>query len=310
MVILFQSKGDDPDKWRRMFADVLPEADVRVGPDEVAEPAEVDYAVAWKPPQGLLKRFPNLKAIFSLGAGVDHLASDPDLPTHVPVVRMVDAGLTQGMTEYVAWAVLGHHRRMREYRELQAQARWEELEVPLGPGRRVGILGLGELGADAARGLVALNFQVAGWSNGRKRLQGVTSYAGADELGKFLTRTEILVNLLPLTPQTEGILNRHTLGQLPKGACLVNAARGQHLVEADLLELLETSQIAEATLDVFHQEPLPADHPFWSHPRVTVTPHAAAITPAETAAATIAENIRKIERGERPGPIVDFSKGY
>ena len=310
MVILFQSKTDDPEKWRRAFADALPEAELRIGAESVQDPAAVDYAVAWKPPQGLLKQYPNLKAILSLGAGVDHLASDPDLPTHVPVVRLVDPGLTWGMTEYVVWAVLGHHRRTREYRQLQAAHRWERLEVPLGPSRRVGVMGLGELGADAARALKAMRFEVAGWSNRRKQIEGVESFAGADELGQFLVRTEILVNLLPLTEQTTGILNRDTLGALPRGACLVNAARGGHLVEQDLLELLGTGQIAEATLDVFREEPLPAGHPFWDHPRITVTPHEAAITPAETAAATIAQNIRKIERGAAPSPVVDFSKGY
>ena len=310
MVILFQSKTDDPEKWRRAFADALPQAELRIGAESVQDPAEVDYAVAWKPPQGLLKRYPNLKAILSLGAGVDHLASDPELPTHVPVVRLVDPGLTWGMTEYVVWAVLGHHRRTREYRQLQAEHRWARLDVPLAPSRRVGVMGLGELGADAARALKALRFEVAGWSNRRKEIDGVASFAGEAEFGQFLTRTEILVNLLPLTEQTTGILNRHTLGELPKGACLVNAARGGHLVEEDLLELLGTGQIAEATLDVFREEPLPAGHPFWDHPRITVTPHEAAITPAETAAATIAENIRKIERGEAPSPVVDFSKGY
>ena len=310
MVILFQSKTDDPEKWRRAFADALPQAELRIGAESVQDPAEVDYAVAWKPPQGLLKRYPNLKAILSLGAGVDHLASDPELPTHVPVVRLVDPGLTWGMTEYVVWAVLGHHRRTREYRQLQAEHRWARLDVPLAPSRRVGVMGLGELGADAARALKALRFEVAGWSNRRKEIDGVESFAGEAEFGQFLTRTEILVNLLPLTEQTTGILNRHTLGELPKGACLVNAARGGHLVEEDLLELLGTGQIAEATLDVFREEPLPAGHPFWDHPRITVTPHEAAITPAETAAATIAENIRKIERGEPPSPVVDFSKGY
>ncbi len=310
MVILFQSKADDPEKWRQAFAAALPEADLRIGADSVSDVREVDYAVAWKPPKGLLKQYPNLKAILSLGAGVDHLASDPDLPTDVPVVRLIDPGLTWGMTEYVLWAVLGHHRRTREYRQLQAEHRWERLEVPLGPSRRVGVMGLGELGADAARALAAMRFEVAGWSNRRKEIDGIESFAGQDELGKFLARTEVLVNLLPLTEQTTGLLNRHTLGALPKGACLVNVARGGHLVEADLLELLGTGQIAEATLDVFAEEPLPASHPFWDHPRITITPHEAAVTPPETAAATIAENIRKMERGAAPSPIVDFSKGY
>ena len=310
MVILFQSETANLAKWRQALADALPGAELRIGADDVEDPTEVDYAIAWKPPKGLLKQYPNLKAILSMGAGVDHLASDPELPTHIPVVRLVDPGLTWGMTEYVVWATLAYHRRIREYRQLQAEHRWERLEVPLGPSRRVGVMGLGELGADAARALRAMRFEVAGWSNRRRQIDGVESFAGQAEMRKFLSRTEILVNLLPLTEETTGILNRHTLGELSKGACLVNAARGRHLVEEDLLELLGTGQIAEATLDVFREEPLPAGHPFWDHPRITVTPHEAAITPPETAAATIAENIRTIERGEVPSPVVDFTLGY
>jgi len=310
MTLLFQSKTDDPEIWRRHLRAALPEEDIRVYPDDLGDPAEIDVALVWHPPRGLLASLPNLKAIFSLGAGVDHLASDPELPRDVPVVRMVDPGLTEGMTEYVVLSVLRHHRRFREYAALQAAHRWEELPVPLARSRRVGVMGLGELGADAARTLAALRFDVAGWARSRKDIPGVTCFAGADELGKFLTRSEILVCLLPLTEETRGILNRATLGELPKGACLVNAARGAHLVDEDLLDLLDTGQIAEATLDVFHTEPLPPDHPFWDHPRILVTPHAASVTPPETAAQVIAENVRRLNRGETPGPIVDFGKGY
>ncbi len=310
MTLLFQSKTDDPEIWRRHLRAALPEETIRVYPDELDDPAEIDVALVWHPPSGLLASLPNLKAVFSLGAGVDHLASDPELPSDVPVVRMVDPGLTEGMTEYVVLSVLRHHRRFREYAELQAEHRWEELPVPLARGRRVGVMGLGELGTDAARALAALRFDVAGWARSRKDIAGVACFAGAEELGKFLTGSEILVCLLPLTEETRGILNRSTLGELPKGACVVNAARGAHLVDEDLLALLETGQIAEATLDVFHAEPLPPDHPFWDHPRVLVTPHAASVTPPETAAQVIAENVRRLRRGETPGPIVDFTKGY
>jgi glyoxylate/hydroxypyruvate reductase A len=281
-----------------------------VYPDEVGDPGQIDYAVVWKPPRGMLAELPNLKAIFSMGAGIDHLASDPDLPRHVPVVRMVDPGLTERMTEYVVMMVLRHHRRLRAYQAQQAEHVWRECHVPLGRERRVGVMGLGELGADAARMLAALRFDVAGWSNSRKAIDGVQSFAGAGELPAFLARTEILVCLLPLTRDTRGILNRETLGQLPAGACLVNAARGGHLVEDDLLALLDAGQVAEASLDVFQQEPLPPEHPFWAHPRVLVTPHVASVTPPETAAAQIARNIQRIEAGEAPHPIVDLDKGY
>lgn len=310
MTVLFQSHGDDPELWRKALQQHLPDEEIRVYPDELGDPAEIDYAVAWKPPRGMLKTLPNLKAIFSLGAGVDHLASDPDLPRGVPVARMVDEGLTIGMTEFVTLSVLRHHRRLREYQELQKQHRWEELPVPVAPKRRVGIMGLGQLGADAARALVGLRFDVAGWARSPKQVEGVEVYSGERGMGPFLVRTDILVCLLPLTEETRGILNRHTMGELPRGACVVNVARGGHLVEDDLLELLKTGQIAEATLDVTAREPLPEVHPFWDHPRIQITPHVAAITPPETAAEVIAQNIARMKRGEAPFPIVDFDKGY
>lgn len=310
MTVLFQSHGDDPEVWRAALQRHLPDEEIRIFPDELGDPAEIDFAIAWKPPRGMLKTLPNLKAIFSLGAGIDHLASDPDLPRDVPVVRLVDRGLTIGMTEFVTLSVLRHHRRLREYAELQAQHRWKELPVPLAPNRRVGIMGLGELGADAARALTALRFDVAGWARSPKEVEGVEVYTGERGMGPFLVRTDILVCLLPLTEETRGILNRHTMGELPRGACVVNVARGGHLVEEDLLELLKTGQIAEATLDVTQSEPLPEDHPFWDHPRIQITPHAAAVTPPETAAEVIAGNIARMKRGETPHPVVDFDKGY
>lgn len=311
MTILFQSDhSGDPEVWRRLLQQHLPDEAVRVYPDELTDPGEIDYALVWKPPRGMLKGLPYLKAIFSLGAGVDHLATDPELPTDVPVVRLVDPGLTERMTEFVTLTVLRHHRRLREYEELQRAHTWEELDVPLARDRRVGILGLGELGADAARMLRALRFDVAGWSNSRKDLDGVESYAGAGELDSFLARSDILVCLLPLTEATRGLLNRDTLGRLPKGACVINVGRGPQVVDDDLLALLESGHIAEASLDVFHEEPLPADHPYWSHPRVLVTPHVASATPPETAAEVLADNIRRMRRGEAPFPIVDAGKGY
>lgn len=310
MTILFYSPDDDPAAWRAMLRRHLPDEDIRIYPDELGDPADIDYAAVWKPPAGMLRELSNLKAIFSLGAGIDHLASEPELPAGVPVVRMVDAGLMEGMTEFVVLTVLRHHRRLVDYAAQQREHLWRQLPTPLARDRRVGVMGLGELGADCARALSALRFDVAGWSRSRKEIEGVACYAGEDELGAFLVRSEILVCLLPLTEATRGILNRHTLGELPKGACVINVGRGAQLVEADLLELLETGQIAEASLDVFQEEPLPPAHPFWDHPQVMVTPHVAAVTPPETAAAVIAENIRRMQRGEKPGPIVNFDKGY
>lgn len=310
MAILFQSVDDPPEVWREHLQAAMPDADIRVWPDEVGDESEIDYALVWQPPAGMLKRFPNLKAIISLGAGVDHLASDPELPRDVPVVRMVDRGLVVGMTEFVTLAVLRHHRRLREYEESQRRHTWERHGVPLAMSRRVGILGLGVLGRDAADVLVKLRFDVAGWARAPKEVPGVTCYHGPDGLNDLLARTDILVCLLPLTEETEGILNADTLGRLPPGASVVNVARGGHVAEEDLLAALDSGQIGEATLDVFRDEPLPADHPFWSHPRVLVTPHVASITPPETAAKVVAETIRSHQAGEPLEHVVDFDKGY
>lgn len=310
MAILFMSILDDAARWRRGLAAVLPTETIQFYPDELSDPAAIEYAVVWQPPPGLLASLPNLKAIFSMGAGVDHILADPDLPSDVPVVRMVDTGLTEGMTEFVVAAVLAQHRRFAEYAAQQATRTWRELPVPLARHRRVGILGLGELGRDAARALAVLRFDVAGWARSRKDLAGVAAYAGWDELDAFLARSEILVCLLPLTEETRGVLDRRTLARLPAGAGVINVARGGHVVDDDLLALLDSGHIAEATLDVFHEEPLPAEHSFWTHPRIRLTPHIASVTPPETAAGVIAANIQRMKRGEAPWPVVGQGRGY
>ena len=309
MALLFFSESDRADPWRTALAQHMPELDVRIWPD-VGDPAEVEFTLVWKPPAGWYRQFPNLKAILSLGAGVDHIFLDPDLPEGVPVVRMVDPGLVIGMTEYVLLHVLRYHRDVPAYEALQRQARWEQIPQTLPGNRRVGIMGIGVLGGDAAAKLVALGFDVAGWSRTPKTLPGVTTFDGAAGLKEFLARTEILVCLLPLTPDTEGILNADLLGQLPRGACLINAARGGHLVDDALIGALDSGHLAGATLDVFHQEPMPPDHPFWAHPAITVTPHVAAITMAETATAGLVENIRRVLRGETPENVVNRQARY
>jgi glyoxylate/hydroxypyruvate reductase A len=226
------------------------------------------------------------------------------------VVRLVDRALTQGMSEYVLYWVIHYHRRMGDYADMVARKQWANLLQADTRLRRVGILGLGELGTDAARKLVALEFDVAGWSRSPKDIDGVESFTGEAGLAPFLARTEILACLLPLTPETEGIINRDTLAALPEGAVVINSARGGHVVEDDLLAALDSGHIAGATLDVFRTEPLPAEHPFWGHPKVTVTPHMASLTVPHSAAQWIAENIRRIERGEAPLNVVDLKTGY
>lgn len=309
MALLFKSDIDRPESWIPALRHALPDMEVRDWPDR-GDPAEIEYALVWKPPHGYLKSLPHLKAILSIGAGIDHLTGDPDLPRDKPLVRMVEPGLTAGMTEYVVMQSLFHHRRMLDYRDMQARKDWTELQ-PVAPWqRRVGVMGLGELGADAVERLVHLRFDVAGWSRSRKNLPGVACFAGAAELPAFLQRCDILVCLLPLTEETDGILNADTFARLPRGACLINVGRGEHLVEADLLAALDSGQLDSATLDVFRTEPLPADSPLWTHPRVVVTPHVASMTIPQTAAEAVARAIRTLERGGTPPGTVDLSRGY
>ena len=234
MALLFRSTVDSAARWRAQLTRLTQELEVRVWP-EIGNPAEIDYALVWRPEPGFLASLPNLKLILSLGAGVDHLLGDPQLPRHVPIVRLVDPHMTDAMSEYVVLQVLRLHRRDLDYRAQQEAGVWRELDQQNAAERRVGILGLGELGQDAAKKLTALGFDVAGWSRSEKNIAGIASYAGAAGLAPLLGRSEILVCLLPLTAETEGILNASTLALLPKGAALVNAARGAHLVEDDLL---------------------------------------------------------------------------
>ncbi len=309
MALLFYSESDDPAPWIEALAAHLPDLEFRVWPD-VGDADDIEFALVWLPPRGLLAGLPRLQAIFHLGAGIEHILDDPDLPRHVPVVRLVDPGLTVGMTEFVVMRVLHYHRRMPEY-EAQSRDRVWRLLPQTHPGdRRVGILGLGELGGAAARALARFGLDVAGWSRGPKSIDGVACHHGEDGLFAVLEHSEILVCMLPLTPETEAILDATTLGALPPGAHLINVARGAHVVDDDLLALLDSGHVAHATLDVFRTEPLADDHPFWTHPRVMVMPHAAAWTLAKTAAETIADNIARHRAGESMTHVVDLDKGY
>jgi glyoxylate/hydroxypyruvate reductase A len=311
-VVLYNCPNDsaeDTAAWRRYLAAHDSTIEFRVWPD-TGPVEEIDYVLAWLSKPGDLRRYPNLKTIFWLGAGVDHLLKDRELPRHVPIVRLVDEGLTAGMTEYVLLHVLRYHRRLPELEAQQREGVWRQLTFPLAKDRRVGIMGLGVLGRDAAARLVDLGFDVAGWSRSPKAVDHVTSFHGADGMARFLGRTEILVCLLPLTPETTGILNAATFAALPHGAFLINAARGGHLIDADLIAALDSGQLAHATLDVFHREPLPVEHPFWKHPRITVTPHVASLTVSETASRTVIEGLKAVRAGRRPANVVDLDKGY
>ncbi|HEX8374635.1 MAG TPA: glyoxylate/hydroxypyruvate reductase A, partial [Geminicoccaceae bacterium] len=261
-------------------------------------------------PPGLLAGLPGLRAILSLGAGVEAMLRDLTLPESLPLCRMVDPSLTRAMGEYVLLQVLKYHRQLDLYAEQQRQARWR-LRLPLPPERRtVGIMGLGTLGAEAAGLLARHGFRVKGWSRGAKRLDGVECHAGGAGLGAFLADLDVLVCLLPLTPETEDVLDAGLFARLQRGARLINVARGRHLVEQDLLDALDTGQLAHATLDVVREEPLPRDHPFWRHPRIDLTPHVAAYVLPETGADLVIENLRRLEAGEPLLHVVDRDKGY
>ena len=310
MIVLFSSKGDDPAGWREGLARHIPDLDFRNWPDAIGDPADIDFALVWAPRKGELKRYPNLKGIFSLGAGVDHLLRDSDLPEGVPIVRLIDEGLTQGMTEYVVHWVLHAHREFSFYADRQRHRDWNKRPMAVATDRRVGILGLGELGRAAAAPLVGLGFCVAGWSRTAKRVDGVEGFHGADGLAPFLARTEILVCLLPLTPETAGVIDAGAIATLPKGAVVINAARGGHVVDGDLIAGLDSGHLDGAVLDVFHTEPLPTDHPFWTHPKVIVTPHVASITNTTSATRNVAANMKRLLAGERPAEVVDLGRGY
>ncbi|CAJ2377224.1 MAG: Glyoxylate/hydroxypyruvate reductase A [Arenicellales bacterium IbO2] len=294
-------------EWREAFAGFDVEVREWGAP---GDPAEIDYALVWKPKPGALAAFPNLKIIFSIGAGIDHLLGEDVLPRGLPVVRMVERALTAGMTEYVLYHVLRFHRFMPQYEAGRREGAWREIPQTPAWRRRVGLLGLGVLGADAARALAALGFDVAGWSRGEKNIRGVASHHGARGLREMLARSEILVCLLPLTAQTENILNAETFAQLPKGAFVINAARGGHCMEEDLLAALESGHLAGAALDVFKTEPLEKSSPLWRHPRVYITPHIASMTVPATAAEHVMENIRRFRAGHELTHLADLAREY
>src|SRR5262245_15567017 len=312
--ILLAITGMDPAPWYARFRALAPDRDIRLWPDQLGNAADIAYACVWYAPRGMLAALPRLQVIFSLGAGVDHVLGDPQLPD-VPVVRIVDPDLTMRMTEYVVLHVLMHHRRQRRYDAQQRKGVWHEHEQPPASAVAVGVMGLGVLGAAAAAALRRIGFRVAGWSRSPKDLPGIETFHRDAGLDAFLRRTEILVCLLPATPATQGILSLGLLRRLKRdgaagGAFLINAGRGALQIDADILAALDEGSLAGATLDVFPVEPLPAASPLWTHPKVTITPHNAA---ASDPGALVANVLRQIERCEASLPlehVVDRAVGY
>jgi glyoxylate/hydroxypyruvate reductase len=306
--------GWDTGVWAKRFRTHAPERDVRVWPDQIGGADDIAYACAWKPPHGVLATFPRLQAVFSLGAGVDSLLSDPTLP-RVPIVRIVDPDLTARMVEYVLLHVLMIHRRQRLYDSQQRQRLWREHHQPSAGEITVGVMGLGRLGGAVAAALRLIGFHVLGWSRSRKIVPGIECHHGAAGLQPFLTRSEILVVLLPHTPATEGLIDLALLRKLKRdgpmgGAYLINAGRGRLQIDADILVALEEGALQGATLDVFPEEPLPTASPLWLHPRVTITPHNAAASDPRPLVTNVLAQIERCERGVPMENVVDRALGY
>jgi len=295
-------------QWQTALPDLVPNLDVRQWPD-IGDSATIRYLAAWNPPEGVFAALPNLEVVFSVGAGVDHI-DFAAVPKFIPVIRMTEPGLTQGVVEYATFAVLALHRGMLRYFDLQRNADWIAAEAVPTSTRRVGVLGLGILGGAIARHLVTLSFPVSGWSRSARQIDGVTSFAGSAALPAFLAETDILVCILPLTSDTRGILGAEIFAALPQGASIVNIGRGDHLDEEALLSAMDDGHIAEAVLDVTRQEPLPPSHRFWNDPRILITPHIAGTTSVAGGATAIAENIRRYRSKMPLTGVVDRLAGY
>ena len=312
--ILLAITSWDPAPWIARFIAHATGREIRVWPDDIDDAADVEYICAWKPPPGALAGFPNLKAIFSLGAGVDHLIGDPALP-NVPIVHIVDRDLTRRMTEYVVLHTLMFHRRQRLYDRQQRDHVWFEHDQPAAHEVAVGVMGLGELGSDAAEVLQRIGFQVAGWSRRPKNLNGIEVFHGQAGLDAFLARTEILVALLPHTPATTGILNRDLFSRLKRdgalgGAYLINAGRGKLQVDEDIVTALDNGILAGAVLDVFPTEPLPQKSPLWRHDKITVTPHNAAVSRPDALVEYVLHQIARHEARQPLQNTIDRTEGY
>ena len=312
---LLLAVGDwDATEWEQQLRASSPQREVRVWPDRVGDPADIRYACVWKPRPGLLAQYPHLAAIFSLGAGVDHLMNDPDLPP-VPVVRIVDPDLTARMSEYVALHVLLHHRHLGLYRRQQHERRWRDHPQPAAGEVTVGIMGLGVLGRAAAAVLMQVGFQVIAFCRHPRPASEVELFHGAQGLEAFAAKTEILVCLLPQTPETRGILNLNLFKRLKRdgplgGAYLINAGRGPLQVDADIIAALNEGALSGASLDVFPVEPLPDDSPLWAHPDVIITPHNAAVSDPRALTVNVLAQIARLERGLALENVVDRCAGY
>lgn len=309
MAIIIVCTDKAPEPWTVALKEIDLSLDIQVWPHENRK-ADVDFALCWKHPEGVLRDYPSLRCVSSMGAGVERLLCDPFLPKHLPVVRLVDPLLAQSMFEYICAAVMYYFRELDIYQTQQRRSHWHQHPPKSIAKTTIGIMGLGKLGGYSAKKLSKMGFNVVGWSRSHKAITGVEAYVGKKQLGQFLSQTDILICLLPLTDQTFEILNRELFNQLPQGSYLINVARGEHLVEEDLIAALNEGQLRGACLDVFKKEPLPQEHPFWTHRKIIVTPHCSSITNPKSVAPQIVQNYRRMQNGEPLLNQVSVLQGY
>lgn len=306
MKIAIIAPGRDVTIWKKIIERENDSIQVEIYP-EVSNPEDIEMVMLWQHPKGILETYKNVKFISSMGAGVDHILKDPSIPEDMPITRIKDEKLTFSMTNYVVMGVLNHHRRIRHFEENKLNKNWDmshpELEV------KVGVMGVGELGGDVLDKLSYMGFEVAGYGNSQKKIFNFPYFYG-NGLPDFLNEVNVVVCLLPLTPQTDGFMDKEFFQNCQPGTYIINAARGKHLVEEDLLEALDSGHISGALLDVYREEPLPESHPFWDHPLITMTPHIASVTNPEAAAPQIAANCKRIMTGKPLKNIIDRNKGY
>lgn len=309
MALLIICNDRDLNPWTAALKNIDPKLDLRIYPEE-GNLEDIQFVLCWKHPRGILKRYPNLKVISSLGAGVDHLLSDPDLPVNIPIVRIVDPELAHAMSEFVIGLIFNHLRSFTQYHENKKQKLWKINAFQIAPNIQVGIMGMGILGQDLANKLIAIGFNVVGWAQSEKDIKNVRVYVGNAEFDQFLSETNILVCLLPLTEQTKNILNKHTFLKVKDQAFVINVARGDHLVDEDLIEMIDSKKLSGASLDVFRIEPLPENHPFWTHPKINITPHIASLTNPNSVAPQIINNYQRAKSKQPLLNQVSAKLGY
>jgi glyoxylate/hydroxypyruvate reductase len=307
IVLIFNTK--DPKPWIQSLKQKLPQTAIHVYPN-IGNPELVDFVICWKPNNYVLKQFPNLEVIQSIGAGVDHITRTQTIQSNQILTRIVDDNLTNDMWEFLLAAVLSNIKKIPFYAQQQNDKSWRPTPYGVIKNTTVSILGLGQIGAFVAAQFATLGFIVKGWAQSEKNIKNVQCYAHEIGFSACLYNTDFLINLLPLTAATENILDKNTLKQMKKGAFLINVGRGEHLVETDLIKLLDENYLSGALLDVFRIEPLPKEHPFWTHPKIQITPHIASLTNFESATTQIAENYRAFIAGNTLQNIVSHQKGY